>query len=49
MVDPTYMPVNRVSPLVSIEQVSADDAPLSAQASLEIGPELLGLLSSMPD
>jgi len=39
MVDPTYMPVNRVSPLVSIEQVSADDAPLSAQASLEIGPE----------
>jgi ligand-binding sensor domain-containing protein/signal transduction histidine kinase len=38
MVDPVNMPVNRVPPLVAIEQVIIDDSPLSARSGIKISP-----------
>ncbi|HEX3435711.1 MAG TPA: two-component regulator propeller domain-containing protein [Pseudacidobacterium sp.] len=37
-VDPAHMPVNRAPPLVAIEQVSVDEAPLSTREGMEIAP-----------
>lgn len=37
-VDPTHMPVNHVRPLISIEQVSVDDAAVSASQDEKFGP-----------
>lgn len=37
-VDPLHMPLNRLPPLVAIEQVSVDDAVISPQSGYEIGP-----------
>jgi ligand-binding sensor domain-containing protein/signal transduction histidine kinase len=37
-VDPAHMPVNHVSPLVVVEQVSVDDATLPIQNGAEIAP-----------
>jgi ligand-binding sensor domain-containing protein/signal transduction histidine kinase len=38
MVDPANMPVNRVPPLVAIEQMVVDDLPLAAQPGVRISP-----------
>ncbi len=38
MVDPTHMPVNRVPPLVAVEQVVVDDQPLAARSGAQISP-----------